>query len=62
MGYKMRPMFTGYYSEQIQSLARSVYQKQGQLGPRNLAKGLLIQEWESLQNVCVDKKVPQLQI
>ena len=52
----MRPTFTAYYSEQIQSLARSVYQKQRQLGPRNLAKGLLIREWESLQNVCTNNK------
>ena len=56
MGYEMRPTFTAYCSDQIQSLARSVYQKQRQLGPRNLAKGFLIQEWECLQNVCENNR------
>ena len=56
MGYEMRPTYTAYYSDQIQSLARSVYQKQRQLGPSNLAKGFLIQEWESLQNVCENNR------
>ena len=52
-GYEICPTFTAYYSDQIKSLARSVYQKQRQLGPRNLVKGFMIQEWESLQNICV---------
>lgn len=56
MGYEMRPPFTAYYRDQIQSLARSVYQKQRQHGPRNLAKGFLIQEWESLQDVCENNR------
>ena len=50
---KICPTFTACYSDQIKSLARSVYQKQRQLGPRNLVKGFMIQEWESLQNICV---------
>ena len=56
MGYEICPTFTAYYSDQIKSLARSVYQKQRQLGPRNLVKGFMIQEWESLQNICVNNR------
>ena len=41
-----------FYSNQIKSLATKVYEKQRKIGPLLLAKGLIIYEWESLQNIC----------
>ena len=50
--YQIQPTINAYYSDQIKRMAKLVYQKQRQIGPRLLTKGLLVYEWESLQNIC----------
>ena len=40
----------------IRNLTKKVYEKQLQLGPEALTKGLLVVEWESLQNYAVNQQ------
>ena len=54
MGYEQAPIISAYYSDQIKSIAKSVYDKQRKIGTSALVKGFLIVEWESLQNVCTN--------
>ena len=54
MGYEQAPIISAYYSDQIKSLAKSVYKKQRKIGTSALVKGFLIVEWEPLQNVCTN--------
>ena len=54
MGYESPPAISAYYSDQTKQMALLVYNKQREMGPKALAKGFLIKEWEALQNVCTN--------
>ena len=51
-GHKPPMQSYPFQSEQIRRLARKVYDKQKQIGLHLLPKGMLILEWEALQNSC----------
>ena len=52
MGYTLPLKINNFYSDQIKEFARKVYMKQVQVGLDALSRGILIHEWETLQNIC----------
>ena len=54
LGYDSPPVISAYNSDQTKQLARLVYHKQRDVGPKSLAKRFMIKEWEALQNVCTN--------
>ena len=50
--YHVEVRGNGFYSDQIQEMAKKVESKQRELGPGAICKGFLITEWEALQNIC----------
>ena len=55
VGYELTFKINDFYSDQIKDFAHKIYRKQIQVGRESLSRGFIIKEWETLQNICVDK-------